>query len=273
MGSSASLLWPMFWILPAIAGLVLGLAKPPEAVSWVNNASAWWSRRYLAAKAKGGLFVGGLWRWLIWGFHKLHGWTEAIEDAAIRAGVRAALFFYVGGLSLFVIASAIYLAVVLALIVFGFWVLGKFLNSENEGSAAPSPRYRRPAKAHVAGATSSRAKKDFWGNDYTEHRGRDGEVVATSADRKDMWGNEYVETRGRDGEVLQTSASREGFFGGQYTETRNAEGNVAHTSADRKGLLGEEYTEHLNADGDEIARSRDRTGWLGDDYVEHDKKE
>ncbi len=262
------LIW-MLWLAPLVAGLVLSFAKPPQAVAFIHRASEWWDAQYLAAKARGGLFVGFIWRWLIWGFHKLHQWTSGITDDAVRAAVRATLFFYVAGLSLFLMASAIYLALVIAFIVAGFWLLGKFLQAGGVDTGASDTRTTgtgfKPGQ--------SRERKEMWGDRYTEHTNKDGDVVARSRDKKDMWGNTYSEQRSRDGEVIQTSRETKDWLGERFIEHRDGEGNVVGTSRDKKDWLGDDYVEHRNEEGDEVGRSTDRKDWLGDSYKETKPKD
>lgn len=140
------------WALPLIAGVAIAASRPAEAVAWVNQASAWWDRRHLAAKARGGLFVGFIWKWLTWGFSKLHRWTERIEDEARRAGLRVALFFYVAAISVTVMASLIYLALVVFVILIGIWLFSKFAGNRDVEMPRIPETLRRPApepeKAH-----------------------------------------------------------------------------------------------------------------------------
>lgn len=256
----------ILWLLPLVGGLVLAFAKPPEAVAFVNRASAWWESQYQAAKTNSGFFVGTLWRWLIWGFHKLDGWTAAIEDVAIRAGVRAALFFYVAGLSVLLMASAIYLALVVAAIFVGFWLLGKALNNNQE------ERSRPPSPAAAAGGRS-RQRKDMWGDTYTEHTDSEGKRTGTSRPRKDMWGDTFTERRGPDGEVEETSRERKDMFGDKYTEHRDADGQKSGESWDKKDVFGDDYVRHQDTEGEEAGRSEERRDWEGDRYTDHKKKD
>lgn len=262
------LLWLAMLALPAIVGVFLATTKPPEVIAWVNGASAWWERRYLAAKANDGLLVGGLWRWSIWGFHKLHGWTANIAEVETRAGVRTALFFYVGGFSLLLIASAIYAVVILAMMVIGFWILMKVLEAGNGGSENRSHASPSPSRGG-----RSRQRKDWLGDDYTEHLDDSGARTGTSRTRKDWLGDTYVERRSVDGESEETSRERKDWLGDAYTEHRNADGEGSGRSRNRRDWLGDDYVEHRDAEGVETARSRERRNWLGDRYTEHKKKE
>ena len=169
-------------ILPIIAGVVVAKVKSPETVAWVNNSSAWWDRRYCAAKARGGGSFLGLWRALIWGFHKLHRATEGVADEAIRAGTRAALFFYIGGLSVLVIATAIYIAVVVALIIFGLWVLFKIFGADDSGDR--SSGYSEPRGARRG---TSRRRKGWLGDEYVEHLDEDGGRLAGRRSGRAGW--------------------------------------------------------------------------------------
>lgn len=270
-GNGFNVLAWLLWLGPLVAGLVLAFAKPPQAIAFVHRASGWWDSQYLAAKAKGGLFVGFLWRWLIWGFHKLHNWTLGISDDAVRAAVRATLFFYIAGLSLFLMASAIYLALVVAAIIVGFWLFGKFMQAGGLANENPGSRSSTADTGFTPG--KSRERKDFWGKDYTEHVNEDGDVVATSREKKDFWGNGYSEQRSPDGEVLRTSRETEDWLGDPFTEHRDAEGNRAGTSRDKKDWLGDDYVEHRDAEGEEVGRTVDREDWLGGAYKEDKKKD
>lgn len=140
MGSGSY--WLFIWLAPAIIGIVIAVAKPPAAIDWISGASAWWERQYVAAKAKGGFWVGGVWRWSIWGIHRLHLSTQTMSDPARRAGVRAALFFYIGGASVFLVGTLLYVAIslVIGLILLAvvIWALSKFLG----WGGAPAPNIK-----------------------------------------------------------------------------------------------------------------------------------
>jgi len=261
----------VLWLLPLVAGLVLGLAKPAAAIGFVNRASDWWEGQYQSAASKSGFFTGVLWRWLIWGIHKLHGWTAGIADDAVRAGVRAAMFFYIAGLSVFLMLSAIYLAIAIALLVIGFWVLGKVFELGSD-QKSDTPTYRRPSPS-AARDGQSRKRRDFWGDEYTEHTNADGERTGTSRERKDWLGDSYVERRGTDGEVQETARERKDWLGDEYTEHRASGGEKSGESRSKKDWLGDEYVEHRDADGDEAGRSEERRDWLGERYTEHKKKD
>lgn len=266
MGGGSGILWLLFLILPTIAGIFIGIVKPPEAVAWINDASAWWERHYSSVKARGGFIIGGLWRALIWGFHTLHRATEPVADEAVRAGMRVALFFFIGGVSLFVIASLIYLAVVLAMILIGFWILGKFLGWETSngdpGRDYPAPRASRKG--------TSRRRQDWLGDEYVEHLDENGRPVGRSDVRKDWLGDAYVERRNAEGEVVETSRGREDWLGDEYTEHRGVDGERTGESRDRKDWLGDDYVEHRDADNEVAGRSTRRRDWLGDPYTEHE---
>jgi len=258
-------------ILPLGGGIYVAMAKPGDAVEWINSKSAWWESSYEAAKAKEGFFAG-LWRWLIWGVHKLHRFTEDVEDSAVRAGLRLALFFYILALSIFILASLIYLAIVIALIVLGFWILAKVVGSESDSTERSTYVERHPEPRAARGGRS-RQRKDFWGNDYTEHRDEDGNLVGTSRVKKDFWGNTFVERRDVEGDVEETSRARKDFWGNDFTEHRDADGDKSGESRDRKDFWDNDYVEHRNEEDDEVARSRPRKDFWGNDYVEHEPKE
>ena len=268
MGSGSALIKVALLILPIIGGLFVAVQKPAEFVAWINSASAWWDRHYSAVKAKGGFIVGGVWRALIWGFHKLHGWTEGVEDEALRAGIRLALFFYIGGLSLIIIASAIYVAVVLALIAVGLWILGMVLGGESDSSSGMS--YTSPSASQRG---RSRRRKDWLGEEYVEHSDDSGEVVGRSRVKKDWLGDTYVERRNADGDIEETTRARTDWLGDEYVEHRNADGERVGESRSRQDWLGDEYVEHRDADGVERSRSTQRRDWLGDQYTEHEPRE
>jgi hypothetical protein len=255
-------------ILPVVAGVIIAKVNSPETVAWVNNASAWWDRRYCAAKARGGGLFLGLWRALIWGFHKLHGATEGVADEAIRAGTRTASFFYIGGLSVLVIATVIYVAVVIALILFGLWVLFKIFGSDDSDSG--SRGYTEPRSAR--GGTSRR-RKGWLGDEYVEHLDEDGRPAGRSEVKKDWLGDEYVERRNADGDIVETSRDRKDWLGDDYVEHRDADGRRTGASRDRKDWLGDDYVEHRDKENRETGRSKRRRDWLGGSYTEHEPRD
>jgi hypothetical protein len=258
-------------ILPLAGGVSIAAAKPDEAVEWINSKSAWWESSYQAAKLKDGFFAS-LWRWLIWGVHKLHALTEGTEDSAVRAGVRLALFFYILAFSLFVLASLIYLAIVLVLIVAGLWIVAKILNAGNGDTEHRDSSQRRPIPGAARGG-QSRKRTDFWGKDYTEHRDEEGNIVGSSRVKKDFWGNTFVERRDVNGDVEETSRARQDFWGNEYTEHRDAQGDKSGESRAREDFWGNDYVEHRDEEGDEVGRSTPRKDFWGNDYVEHEPKE
>jgi hypothetical protein len=255
-------------LLPAVAGIVVILAKPEGFVSWVNDASAGWDRRYVAAKAREGL-LNGVWRALIWGFHKLHQWTEGIDDDATRAGVRTASFFYVGALTLSVIATAIYLVIIVVLIVVGLWILAAVLGGESN-RAEDSYERVMPTRARRG---TSRQRRDWMGHDYEEHLDGEGRPAGRSDVSTDWLGNTHVERRDADGEVVETSHHQKDWLGNDFVEHRGADGEATGESRDRKDWLGNDYVEHTDADNQEAGRSTQRRDWLGNSYTEHEPKD
>jgi hypothetical protein len=265
MGSPV--IWIIFLVLPIAGGVAVAITQKPELVASINNMSGWWYRHYLSVKDKEGLIVG-IWRWLIWGFHKLHKWTEGVENEAHRAGVRVALFFGIGAVSVLVIATLIYVAVILALFAIGIWVVSMILGGNDDNR--PTRSYDAPSTARRG---RSRRRKDWLGEDYVEHVDEDGRPGGESRVRKTWLGEEYVERRNADGDVVETSRSERDWLGDEYTEHRNADGDRTGESRDRRDWLGEDYVEHRDADNRERGRSRNRRDWLGDPYTEHEPRD
>lgn len=270
MGGGIGLFWVILLVLSAGTGIFVAVAKPPEFVAWINDKSGWWNHHYASVKEKDGL-IAGTWAALIWGVHKLHQGTESIADEANRAGTRFALFFCVVSVSLIVIASLIYLAIVIAMIVMGFWVLSKMFGDGDEPTEEEPERRRTVAKTARDGR--SRQRTDWLGNKYTEHLDEDGRRAGRSEMKKDWLGNAYVETRNADGDIVETSRDRTDWLGGEYVEHRDADGDKSGESRDKQDWLGEDYVEHRDAEGVERGRSRERSDWLGNDYTEHESNE
>ena len=227
----------LLWLAPLVAALIIAFAQPAGAVAWINSTSAGWERRYQAVR-RGGIFRR-VWRALLWVLHKLHGATEGIVDEAHRAAVRLVSFFYAAGLALFVLGTMIYIALMLAMLAIGLWIVGAVL-----GVDTPSPRIRR---SH-SDEGRSRQRKDWMGNDYTEYVDRDGTKTGEGRERKDWAGN-------------------------SYTERTDADGNTEGTSRTRTDWAGNDYTEHVDSDGNKTGESRDRKDWAGNDYTEHTPKD
>ncbi len=255
-------------LAPLVAGVLVGGFRPDGMVAFVNNASGWWERRYQHAKATRGWIRGGVWRWLIWGFHKLDGWTDAITDDAARAGTRLTMFFYVGALSLFLVASAIYIALALLMIVVGFWILGKVLEANDGGRSSTTRAFTSALRGG-----QSRDRRDMWGDDYVEVLDDHGRRVGTSRTKKDMWGEEYVEHLDESGARVATSKIKKDMWGDSYEERRSNDGEVEQTSRVKKDMWGDEFVEHRDSDGSKVGESRDRRDLWGDRYTEHKPKD
>ncbi len=269
MGGGTGLFWFVVLVLPAIVGGIVALAKPPEFVTWINENSAWWSNHYATVKAREGV-IAGLWSCLIWGVHKLHQWTASIEDDAVRAGVRFALFFCVASLSVVIIASLLYLAFVIALIAIGIWILAKIFGDENKPSYDEDDEPARPAAARKG---RSHRRKDWLGNEYTEHLDENGRPAGRSDVKKNWLGKSYVETQDANGDVVETSRREKDWLGNEYVAHRNADGETTGESRDRQDWLGADYVEHRDAEGGERGRSRKQEDWLGNPYTEHEPRE
>ncbi|HEX9964600.1 MAG TPA: hypothetical protein VGB04_06410 [Allosphingosinicella sp.] len=253
------------------------MAKPPEMVRWINDHSDSWDRRYESLDSKGG-FLAGAWVVLMWGVHKLHRGTAAIEDEGVKAGLRFGLSFCIAAISIVLILSLIYIAIGIALIAAGIWVVGRVL--EDEDSARKRRAREREARleeaqdhafAHQKGR--SRRRTDRSGKEFTEHLRDDGTVASRSEIKKDWLGNSYVETRNSDGDVVETAEVRRGLMGGLFVEHRNGEGDETGRSRDQTGWFGDEYVEHKDAEGNETGRSRGRTDRHGNDYTEHERRD
>lgn len=270
MGGGTGLFWFVVLIVPAMVGGVVALAKPPEFVAWINDKSSWWSDHYSAVKDREGL-IAGLWGALIWGIHKLHQWTAQIEDDAVRAGTRFALFFCVATVSLIVIASLLYLAFILLVIVVGFWVLAQIFGDGNQGRREYEDD--EPLRPSTSRKGRSRRRTDWLGNEYVEHLAEDGSRVGRSETKKDWLGNRYVETRNAEGDVVETSRREKNWLGDEFVEHRNAAGDKTGESRDRQDWLGNDYVEHRDAEGTERGRSRRQKDWLGDPYTEHEPRD
>jgi hypothetical protein len=276
MGGGTALFWILCLILPAAIGVVVALAKPPEMVSWINDRSDGWDRYYGSMAEKSGVFAG-IWGGLMWGVHKLHVATSGIEDEAVKAGLRVGFSFCIAALSIVILLSLIYIAVGIAVIAAGFWVLNRFM--EDEGAAA-----RRRARARAERLEEaqdqpftrrdgrSRRRTDASGNEYTEHLREDGSVASRSEIKKDWLGNSYIETRNDEGEVVETATVRDGLFE-TYVEHRDGEGDKVGRSHHRDGWFGDEYVQHQDTEGTETGRSRSRTDRSGRDYTEHERRD
>lgn len=276
MGGGASLFWFLCLILPAAVGLGVALLKPPGIVCWINEQSDLWERRYEAMDEKGGTLAGA-WVVLMWGVHKLHKGTVAIEDEALKAGLRFGFSFCIAAISIAIILSLIYLAVLIALIAAGIWAAGRIFEDEEDARKRRArERARRLDEAQDHPLTNqagrSRRRTDRSGNEYTEHLREDGSVAGRSEIKKDWFGNAYVETRNAEGEVVETSTARSGWFGGTFVEHKDAEGEQTGRSRDQTGWFGNDYVEHKNAEGDETGRSRNRTDRWGKDYTDHQRR-
>ncbi|HEY5722208.1 MAG TPA: hypothetical protein VIT45_07785 [Allosphingosinicella sp.] len=273
MGGGIGSLWIIMLFLFAGAGIFVALAKPPEFVAWINDKSDWWDRHYASMKEKEG-FIAGTWAAMIWGIHKLHQGTASIDDEAIRAGTRFALFFCVASVSLIVVASLIYLAIVIALLIIGFWILGMvFGDDKKQRDEEYEKEPYQPRRPRAARAGRSRQREDWLGNKYTEHLDEDGSTIGRSEAKKDWLGNPYVETTNADGEVVETSRGRKDWLGNPYVEHRDAEDEKSGESRAEEDWLGNPFVEHRDEDGAESGRSRKKQDWLGNDYVEHEPKE
>lgn len=273
MGGGSGLFLIIFLVLPAVVGTIVALAKPPEFVVWINKTSSWWHDHYAAVKAKDGLIVG-LWAWLIWGIHKLHQWTESIQDEAIRAGARFGLFFCVAGLSVIIIASLLYIAFVLLVIAVGFWIFSAVFGDSSTSRDWEDEEDRRPRRKPMAAREGRSVRRTDWlGNPYTEHLDEDGRRVGRSEAKKDWLGNAYIETRNSDGEIVETSRREKDWLGNDYVQHRDSEGDKSGQSRASQDWLGNDYVEHRDADGNERGRSRKRQDWLGNDYTEHEPKD
>lgn len=267
-----ALFWIIFLAVPATAGAIVAVSKPPEFVSWINRFSTAWNQHYECLETDKSVLVG-IWAALIWGTHKLHHWTATVEDDANRAGMRLALFSFVAALSVIIIASLIYLAIGIAIIAACLWVASMIFGDGSRPSEQDSGDDERRRMQPRRRTGRSRERTDWFGNEYTEHLDDERNVVAKSVVKKDWWGNEYIETRNAEGEVIETSRQREGWFGREYVEHRNADGEKSGESQDRTGWFGDEYVEHRDAEGVEQSRSRERTDWWGDPYTEHKPKD
>jgi hypothetical protein len=263
--------WVVFVVLPGVTGIVVAVTKPVEFVLWINATSERVNDHYASVARRDGFLIGVLWRSIIWGVHKLHIWTVPVEDPAVRAGLRLALFCAILAVSVLVIGALIYVAVVLTLIVVAMIVLGKLLGQESSRNRDDEDEPRRVPFARRSGR--SRRAKDFWGSEYTEHLDNDGRAVGRSERKKDFFGNTYTETRDADGEVVETSRRKKDFFGNEYTEHRDAEDEKAGESRSRKDFFGNDYVEHRDPDGDETARSRPRRDFFGNDFIEHEPRD
>ncbi len=264
-------------LLPLIAAAVLAFAKPPAGVAWVNAASAWWEMRYQRAKAGSG-WIAGLWRALIWGFHKLHELTGGIVDDAVRAAVRAALFLYVGALSLLVIGTALYTVAVFAMIALGLWIAAKALKfnaglndgveRRSEGRDFWGATRTEVRDGHGELLRTEQVQTDWWGKSHVEHRDAQGNFAGETRRRDGLFGGGALERRDAEGRVVATEREREGLFGDRWTETRDAEDRVTATAAHRESLVEGDYVEHRDAEGRVTARTFRRTSLFGDRIAE-----
>jgi len=254
--------------IPALVGTYVCFAKPIEFAGWINNASAGVHHHYQAVSSKDSIFAN-IWAAVIWAPHKIHGWTDSIEDEATRAGVRFGSFFFAVGMSLIVIASLLYVALVIAVLIVGIWFLSRFFadgtRPERYDDEPPMPASARRGR--------SRERTDWLGNPYTEHLDEDGSRRGKSVVKKDWLGNSYVETTNVDGETVETSRARKDWLGNDYVEHRNSSDEIVGESREREDWLGNPYTEHRDSQREERGRSRSRTDWLGKDYTEHEPKD
>lgn len=115
----------------------------------------------------------------------------------------------------------------------------------------------------------SRNQKDFWGNEYVEHRDDDGKFVGESREERTWLGRDYVETRHADGTVSKTYREK-GLFGDEYLETIDADGGKSITREER-GLFGDRYLETTHPDGS-VTRSDERVDFWGKPYMKHSEK-
>jgi len=112
-------------------------------------------------------------------------------------------------------------------------------------------------------------KKDWFGDDYTEHQDGGGNVTGRSEEKTDWFGDDYIEHQDGDGNVTGRSEEKTDWFGDDYTEHQDGDGNETGRSEEKTDWFGDDYTEHQDGDGNVTGRSEEKTDWFGDDYTEH----
>jgi len=186
--------------------------------------------------------------------------TERIHRDDVRAAVRlAAAIYYFGFMILALVLfgyAALMIIIVIAMIVFSLWALGKYLGWDSpNGDSSSSPLYP-VTSSRVEGLTGTRIEH------YDEQRRKIGE----SLEREGILEN-YIEHIDRDGQKVGESHTREGMLE-DYIERTDSDGKKIGETREREGLL-DDYSEHTDKHGNKIGESRIREGLL-DTYIEHD---
>ena len=249
---------------PLLFVALLWQVKWQPAVTAADSVGSWIERRAAKASERTGYFVAFVERPTLWCARKLFEFTSTMSDQFLKAGVQLALCLYLIGFVLFLAYVITVIVITIAMIVFGFYVLGAVLESQSGTSQRNSSSGYTPRPSYAFSDGESRHREGFVG-DYTETLDSGGNVVAESRQRESFSGT-YTETRDAEGNVIAESRQSEGFLG-PYTETRDGDGNLVGESRQREGLLGA-FTETRNADGKVVAESREREGLLGP-YTEH----
>jgi hypothetical protein len=194
--------------------------------------------------------------------------TETIGDSHIRAGVRLAVATVYFGFMVFVLVSVGYVAVIIivgiAMIMFMFWLLGKFLGWDSGKDEADGER----VEAYPRSLPSTSRKVDGFFGSHVEHRDDSGAKTGESREVEGVFGK-YIEHSDKHGNKIGESHERDGLIE-KYVEHTDQHGDKVGETREREGMFGQ-YSEHTDEHGDKVGESRRREGLLGD-YIEHKKE-
>lgn len=247
-------------LTPLALGSILMVLQWDKLTLPVNDWKLSFDARNQKASAKQGKFSKYFLRPLWGGARGIWNQSERIRYPHTRAAVRLTAVLYYFGLMIALFGAVAYAAVIivvfLAVMLFGLWLVGKFLSRDEDGDYVPVYRESPVSSRKVEGLTGTRI----------EHYAKDGHKLSESRERDGIFGK-YTEHTDVQGRKTGESRNREGIFG-SYVEHTDANHDKVGESREREGVFGD-YTEHQDTEGRKTGESRFREGVFGD-YVEHD---
>jgi len=265
--------YSMLWLLP----LLIGAAVAAFNKDRINEMTESIEARFRGWKQKTAGRDGFLFRYvlnpLLWTIVKFFDWTDGFAHRGLKNGVRVATTLYLIALWLLLLYSAIVIAIMIAMVLAGLFIVGKILSASSD-SRSSSYSYSRAdddddsRTVRPRGGRSTR-KTDWLGEEYVERTDAEGNVVSRSRVREGLLGGKYIEATDSDGNVVGRTEAREGLLGDRYLETRDSDGEVVSRTREKEGWLGDRYSETEDADGEVIEKSRQRETLFGSKYTEH----
>lgn len=256
-------------LLPVVLGLAVGFARSDALSGLTLGLNEWTRRQRQASRGHASHFR----RWVVAPMFMAPDFVDALAGDRVRkhvtSGISVIIQLYTVLLVAFITYVVVIVVVVIVLTIAAIWIglvlLGNAL-SDSDRSPAPVTHTRSQR-------STTRSKKDFWGEDYAEHRDDDGRVVAKTREKRDFWGQPYAETRNRDGDVTERTRDRKDFWGDDFGEHRDSDGRVVGRTREKADFWGESYQERRDAEGKVESTSREKKDFWGEPYTERKPKE